>query len=216
MVSLGEKAMNRQFVRLGLGLGASAFLSAPAFAHHVMGGRMPATFGEGILSGLGHPVIGLDHLAAVIAVGCLAAAHRSASVLTVVFVLAMTGGVALHLHGTAVPGAEILVALTVLALGVLMVVRGNMAAGVAALLFAMVGAIHGYALGESIYGAERTPLYAYLIGLAVIQGVIALAATHVTRSLLRGSPGLSAMRLVGAGIAGIGLAILMQQVIPGA
>jgi len=208
--------MKRQLVRLGLGLGASVFVSAPAFAHHVMGGRMPATFGEGILSGLGHPVIGLDHLAAVVAVGCLAATHRSASVLAVVFVLAMTGGVALHLHGTAVPGAEVLVALTVLALGVLMVVRGNMPAGAAAVLFAMVGVIHGYALGESIYGAERGPLYAYLIGLAVIQSVIALAATHVTRSLLRGSSDLSAVRLVGAGIAGIGLAILVQQVIPGA
>jgi urease accessory protein len=215
MVSPGEKAMKRQLVRLCLGLGASALVSAPAFAHHVMGGRMPATFGEGILSGLGHPVIGLDHLAAVVAVGCLAAAHRSASVLAVVFVLAMTGGVALHLHGTAVPGAEILVALTVLALGVL-IVRGNISAGTAAVLFAMVGVIHGYALGESIYGAERAPLYAYLIGLAVIQSVIALAATHVTRSLARASPDLSAVRLAGAGIAGIGLAILMQQVIPGA
>lgn len=208
--------MKRQLVRLGLGLGASAFVSAPAFAHHVMGGRTPATFGEGILSGLGHPVIGLDHLAAVVAVGCLAAAHRSASALAVAFVLAMMGGVALHLHGTAVPAAESLVALTVLALGALMVMRGNMSAGAAVVLFAIVGVIHGYVLGESIYGAERTPLYAYLIGLAVIQSVIALTAAHVTRSLARGSPDLSAVRLVGAGIAGIGLAILMQQVIPGA
>ena len=172
--------MKRQLVRLGLGLVASAFGSAPAFAHHVMGGRMPATFGEGILSGLGHPVIGLDHLAAVVAVGCLAAAHRSASALAVAFVLAMIGGVVLHLHGTAVPGAEILVALTVLALGALMVMRRNMSAGAAVVLFAMVGMIHAYALGESI--TERTPLYAYLIGLAVIQSVIVLAA-RVTRSL---------------------------------
>jgi urease accessory protein len=35
-------------------------------------------------------------------------------------------------------------------------------------LFVMVGLIHGYALGESIYGAERTPLAAYPVGLAVI------------------------------------------------
>ena len=193
--------MKRQLVRLGLGLVASAFGSAPAFAHHVTGGRMPATFGEGILSGLGHPVIGLDHLAAVVAVRCLAAAHRSASALAVVFVLAMTGGIALHLHGTAVPAAEILVALTVLALGALMVMRGNMSAGAAVVLFAIVGVIHGYVLGEAIFGAERTPLYAYLIGLAVIQSVIALTAAHVTRSLVRGSSGLSAVRLVGAGIA---------------
>jgi urease accessory protein len=216
MVVPGEIAMNLQLVRLGLGLGASAFGSAPAFAHHLMGGRTPTTFGEGILSGLGHPVIGLDHLAAVIAVGCLAAAHRSASALAVAFVLAMVGGVALHLHGTSVPGAEILVALTVLALGVLMVLRRDMSARAAVGLFAMVGVIHGYALGESIYGAERTPLYAYLIGLAVIQSLIVLAAAHATRSLVRGPFDLSGLRLVGAGIAGIGLAVLMQQVIPGA
>jgi urease accessory protein len=208
--------MKRQLVGLGLGLVASAFGSVPAFAHHMMGGRTPATFGEGILSGLGHPVIGLDHLAAVIAVGCLAAAHRSAWALAVAFVLAMVGGVALHLHGTSVPGAEILVALTVLALGLLIVLHRDMSVGAAVILFAMVGVIHGYALGESIYGAERTPLYAYLIGLAIIQGVIALTAAYVTRSLARGSPEVSTVRLVGAGIAGIGLAILMQQVIPGA
>jgi urease accessory protein len=215
MVVPGEKPMNWQMIRLGLGLLASAFGSAPAFAHHLMGGRTPATFGEGILSGLGHPVIGLDHLAAVIAVGCLAAAHRSASALAVAFVLAMMGGVGLHLHGTTVPGAEILVALTVVALGLLMVLYRDMSTGAAVVLFAIVGVIHGYALGESIYGAERTPLYAYLIGLAVIQSVIALAAAHMTRSLARGSRDLSTVRLVGAGIAGIGLAILMQQVMPG-
>ena len=51
--------MNRQFARSGLGLIVLALNSAPAFARHVMGGRMAATFGESILSGLGHPVIGL-------------------------------------------------------------------------------------------------------------------------------------------------------------
>src|SRR5689334_13742060 len=143
--------MNRQLNRLSRRLGLSSIVlatsAAPAFAHHVMGGRTPATFGEGILSGLGHPVIGLDHLAAVIAVGCLAAAHRSAWALAAAFVLAMVGGVALHLHGTSVPGAEILVALTVLALGLLIVLHRDMSVGAAVMLFAMVGVIHGYALG---------------------------------------------------------------------
>ena len=52
-------------------------------------------------------------------------------------------------------------------------------------LFAVVGLIHGYALGESIYGAEPTPLYAYLLGLAVIQSAIALAAVQITRAVAR-------------------------------
>ena len=72
----------------------SSLSAEPAFAHHVMGGRMPATFAEGLLSGLGHPVIGLDHFAAVVAVGCLAAAHRAGAALAIGFVVAMMAGVA--------------------------------------------------------------------------------------------------------------------------
>lgn len=208
--------MNRQFARLVSSLMALVFGSAPAFAHHLMGGHTPATFIEGILSGLGHPVIGLDHFAAIVAVGCLAAAHRAAPALALGFVLAMMAGVALHLHGTTVPGAEILVALSVVALGVVMLRGREIAASTAILLFAAAGLVHGYALGESIYGAEPTPLYAYLLGLAFIQSVIALIAVQMVRSLDRRSAGMSPLRLVGAGIAGIGVAILMQQVVPGA
>jgi len=208
--------MNRQFRRLSLSLIVLAFSGAPALAHHLMGGHTPSTFGEGILSGLGHPVIGLDHLAAVVAVGCLATLHRAAYALAVAFVLAMIAGVALHLHGATVPGAEILVALSVIALGALMLSRRQMPAAAALVLFAMVGIIHGYALGESIHGAEPTPLYAYLLGLAVIQSAIVLAAAKIAGGLLRRSSDLSLLRLVGAGIAGIGLAVLMQQIIPAA
>jgi urease accessory protein len=210
----GEMLMKRQLLRLGWTLTALMLTSAPAFAHHVMGGRTPATFGEGILSGLGHPIIGLDHLAAVVAVGCLAAAHRAGPALAVGFVVAMVAGVALHLHGTPVPAAEIMVALSVIALGAIMLRGQSLAIGAALTLFALVGLVHGYALGESIYGAEPTPLYAYLIGLAVIQSAIALTAMSIARSLARRSADLSPLRLVGAGIAGIGLAILVQQFVP--
>jgi urease accessory protein len=193
-----------------------ALSATNASAHHVMGGRTPATFAEGILSGLGHPIIGLDHLAAVVAVGSLAAVHPAAVALVVAFVVAMMGGVALHLYGAMVPSAEILVALTVIVLGALMLRRTKMSIGAALVLFALVGLVHGYALGESIYGAETTPLYAYLLGLAVIQSAIALAAMKIARSLVERSADLSPLRLVGAGIAGIGLAMLVQQVVPAA
>jgi urease accessory protein len=208
--------MNRQAARLSLSLIVLPLGATNAFAHHVMGGRTPATFVEGILSGLGHPIIGLDHFAAVVAVGCLAAGHPAAVALVIVFVGAMMAGVALHLQGAMVPGAEILVALTVIALGALMLRRRQMSAGAALVLFALVGLVHGYALGESIYGAEPTPLFSYLLGLAVIQSAIALAAMKIARSLAEHSADLSPLRLVGAGIAGIGLAVLVQQVIPAA
>ncbi len=113
--------------RLFLAIAAFASLAEPAFAHHLMGGRMPATFGEGILSGLGHPVIGLDHFAAVVAVGCLAAAHRQGAALAVAFVVAMMCGVAVHLQAVTVPADEILVAVSVILLGTILLRRQRLA-----------------------------------------------------------------------------------------
>src|SRR5689334_1342754 len=135
------------------------------------------------------------------------------SLIVMAFVLAMMAGVALHLHGATMPGAEILVALSVIALGALMLGDRQMPVGAALLLFAMVGAVHGYALGESIYGAEPTPLYAYLLGLAVIQSAVALVAARIAGSIMTRSADISPLRFIGAGIAGIGLAVLMQQLI---
>jgi urease accessory protein len=94
-----------------------------ALAHHVMRGKLPASLPEGLLSGLGHPIIGLDHLAAVLAVGLLAAAHRLGPMLIVSYVLAQIAGAAVHVQGTSVPAAEIVVALSVIALGALLVVQ---------------------------------------------------------------------------------------------
>jgi urease accessory protein len=193
---------------------AAALVAEPAFAHHVMGGRMPATFAQGLLSGLGHPVIGLDHFAAVVAVGCLAAMHRAGAGLALGFVIAMIAGVAAHLQGATVPGAELLVAGSVILLGGVLLMRRDLSAAMALVLFVAVGWLHGYALGESIYGAEQTPLVAYLLGLAVIQSAIALVAMTAARWLASGAAATSPLRFVGAGIAGIGLAVLVQQLVP--
>ena len=186
--------------------------AGPALAHHPMGGVTPATFADGLLSGLGHPVIGLDHFAAVIAIGCLASAHRAASGLAIGFVLAMMAGVAVHLLGPPLPGAELLVALSVIGLGILMLTQPPMTTAVALMVFAAVGLLHGYVLGESIYGAEPTPLAAYLLGLAVIQGAIAIGAVYLARKAVQIASGRMPLRLAGAGVASIGLAIVVLEV----
>src|SRR5262245_24940958 len=204
--------MNRQSA--GLGLLLLALCATNASAHHVMGGRMPATFINGLLSGLGHPTIGIDHFAAIVAVGCLAATHKAAPTLVIGFIAAVMAGVALHLHGAILPAAELLVAITVIALGAVLVGNRQMPTAPVLTLFALVGLVHGYALGESIYGAEPTPIYAYLIGTAVVQGGIALMAMKIASGFADGPATLSPLRLVGAGIAGVGLAVLVQHVVP--
>ena len=198
-------------------LAAFALMTGPALAHHVMDRQLPATFVEGLLSGLGHPIIGIDHFIAVVAIGCLAALHRNGSALAIGFVLAMIAGAAVHVRSATVPGGEILIALTLMILGAAMLLHRRISPAVAIALFAAVGLVHGYALGESIYGAESTPLAAYFTGLAVIQTAIALTAMAVVRALSRSwTADLLPLRLVGAGIAGFGFAALAQQLMPGA
>jgi len=194
-------------------LGASVM---PALAHHVMDGKLPKTFVEGLLSGLGHPVIGPDHLAAVIAVGCLAALHRRGATLAVGYVLAMIVGVALHVRGTTVPGAELLVALSVLLLGATMIWRQPVNAGLVTGLFVITGLVHGYALGESIVGAEPAPLASYFVGLAVIQSLIALVAFKLARLIAapgKGTPLL--LRGAGVAVAAVGVVGLVMQFVTG-
>jgi urease accessory protein len=157
----------------------------PAWAHHVMGGKLPQTFLQGLLSGLGHPVIGFDHLAAIVGVGILAAlAGRSAAVV-LAFSVAVIAGVGLHLAKLDLPASELFVGLTTLLIGALVIARQSMGAGLAVLLFAVAGVVHGYALGESIVGAEASPLTAYLLGLLVIQTAIGVSVYAAVRGLAR-------------------------------
>ena len=52
-------------------------------------------------------------------------------------------------------------------------------------LFALAGFLHGYALAESIVGAESSPLMAYLLGLLVMQTAIGVVVYAAVRSLAR-------------------------------
>ena len=77
-----------------------AFLFRRArIAHHPMGGKTPSTFIEGLLSGFGHPMIGPDHLAFLVAVGIIVGVGGLNLALPAVFVFAMAIGVALHVKG---------------------------------------------------------------------------------------------------------------------
>ena len=195
---------------------ASALAASPALAHHVMGGDMSVTAWQGLLSGLGHPIIGLDHLAAVIAVGCLAAGQRRGSLLALGYVLAMVIGAAAHIGEATVAGAEAFVAISVAFLGLMLLRSEPLRLDLAAALFAFAGLLHGYALGESIAGAEPAPLSAYFVGLALVQAAVVLVTLHVARVLAgRGAMRPVLVRALGVGVAAIGLIGLVQQVTAG-
>lgn len=186
----------------------------PAFAHHVMGGKLPETFLQGFLSGLGHPVIGLDHFAAIVGVGLLAAIAGRSVGLVLAFSAAMIAGVGVHLAKVDVPVSELLVGLSTLTIGALVIARRSIGTAVAALLFAIAGLLHGYALGESIVGAQTSPLFAYLAGLLVIQTLIGAGAYVITKRVMTLRPAsLTAAGLLVVLLGGVSTAVAASALI---
>ena len=188
--------------------------TAGASAHHPMGGATPQTLWHGLLSGFGHPVIGLDHLAFVVAMGLLAAPLARGALMPLAFLAAGAVGSALHVRGVDLPFAEAAVALSVLALGVLILTRRNVSTPALAGLFAAAGLFHGHALAESIVGAEPAPLAAYFVGLVAVQYVIALAAMLAARWIAAERPALSrpAATAAGIAIAAVGIGALVAGI----
>ena len=198
-----------------------ALLAEPALAHHMMGGALPQTVAQGLLSGLGHPIIGVDHLVAIIGVGIIAATISRGFTPTIArgfapaisgfasailgfapalaFSAAMIGGVALHLARAYLPAAELLVGLSTVAVGLSIVASSTLGVVSAGGLFAMAGLVHGYALGESIVGAEPTPLGAYLVGLLVVQSLLAGGAFALTRAVTGKETALRRVAIVASG-----------------
>ena len=182
--------------------------ATPALAHPPMGGMTPETFSQGLLSGLGHPIIGLDHLAALVGVGLVASRFVRGLTLPAFWVVAMAAGVGLHLMSADLPYAEALVALSVVAIGLAATIRTTLPYAAIAALFVAGGAVHGYALGEAIIGAETTPLAAYLIGLVAVQTALTTGIAFAARSLAKGSLAAPALRFAGLAVAVTGVAAL--------
>jgi hypothetical protein len=104
------------------------FLASPALAHHPLGGEAPQTVAHGLISGLAHPVIGLDHLAFIVLIGLAAAFQGAAMSGPLAFIAATLAGTGLHLAGVMLPLAELVITASVVALGAL-VVLGRQVAG---------------------------------------------------------------------------------------
>lgn len=205
-----------------IALGSSGLLAllltAPALAHHPLGNQTPSTFIEGFLSGLGHPVIGLDHLAFVVAVGLLAATRARGVILPITFVLTALVGTGIHLAEVSLPWAEFWISASVLAVGLLIAFGSQFPTLALTALAGFAGIFHGYAYGESIIGATPAPLTAYLLGFTAIQLAIALGAFWLGRRGLEFKTApehqtTAHLRKAGWAIGGIGLALTYAQVL---
>lgn len=204
----------RPFLKIvGLGVGSLLALSglAPAFAHHAFGGEIPQVWWQGFLSGLAHPLIGLDHLAFIVAIGLISAGQNWRYGIPLGFVLAALGGTALHIAGIDLGLTELGIAASVVIFGLLLVQAQQVQGWVLLLFGSLAGLFHGYAYAEAIIGAGLMPLLSYLIGFTITQYGIALVSLLGAEFWGSRFPGLR--RWAGWGITLVGSVFLTLAVV---
>src|SRR5262249_56840617 len=96
-------------------VGSVPSLISPAFAHPFMGGELPSTAWQGLLSGLGHPIIGIDHFAFTVGVGLISQLAGRIVLLPLLFVAGSVLGCFMHVQGFDLPWPEVVIGLRVAA-----------------------------------------------------------------------------------------------------
>ena len=188
-----------------LGIAALLLLStiSVAFAH-----ADAASITGGFLSGFFHPITGLDHVVAMVAVGLWGAflGRPAIWILPIVFPLVMAFGGALGIAGVNIPYIETGIALSGVVLGLAVAFAVRPPLWIAAILVGAFAIFHGHAHGTELPNAANPLIYS--IGFVIGTGLLHLAGI-LFGELTRWSWGNIAVRAGGVVIALIGLAFLL-------
>lgn len=170
-------------------VGGAVLAATPGWTHHPFEGVEPQDLGlvQGLVSGLGHPLLGTDHLVFLLAIVVTTALTTRRWVLPLLASGLAGSGLAVLVGATPGPSLGLVLELVV---SLSLVAAGLVHAGLlpAWLLLPLMG-VHGFLLGEPMIGAEPTPLLAYGLGLLLSQGALLLVAT----ALLAQSRGILAL-----------------------
>jgi urease accessory protein len=163
----------------------------------------------GWLTGFLHPLTGLDHLAAMVAVGlwsALAARRAWPDLLwaPLGFAAMLLVGALLGLQGIQLPAVEPMIAVSLLVIGLLVLTRWHVPGAAAAALVGVFAVFHGLAHGYELAGdANALPTVAGMLTATLLLHGAGLAAGWALRHASVWVP-----RLAGAGVALFGLALL--------
>ncbi|MGJ7508661.1 HupE/UreJ family protein [Variovorax sp. GT1P44] len=178
-------------------------LARSAFAH------VEAGEATGFLAGLSHPVSGLDHVLAMVAVGLWGAQLGAPAiwVLPVAFPLVMAIGGLLGLLGVPLPGVEIGIAASALTLGGAILSGRRVPLALAAVLVGCFAIFHGHAHGTELPPGQSGLLYS--LGFVVATGC--LHAVGILIGVLQRWPsGRVALRVAGGAVGVAGLFFMRQ------
>jgi urease accessory protein len=147
-------------------IGLVIFCATSAFAHPQKGEAV------GFLTGFRHPISGLDHVLAMVAVGMWGAQLGAPALwlLPVAFPMVMAFGGMLGLIGVPLPGIEYGIAASAILLGAAVMFEVRPPLGVAAALVGLFAIFHGHAHGTELPPGQSALLYS--IGFVIATGCL--------------------------------------------
>lgn len=181
-------------------------LCAPtAFAHPQKGDAV------GFLTGFRHPISGLDHVLAMVAVGLWGAQLGRPAIwlLPVAFPMVMATGGMLGLMGVPLPGTEYGIALSAIMLGAAVMLEVRPPLAVAAILVSVFAIFHGHAHGTELPAGQSALLYSmgFVIATGCLHAVgIGIGTVH------RSGWGQKALRVAGSLVAVGGVFFLWKAI----
>jgi urease accessory protein len=162
----------------------------------------------GFVSGFMHPLTGWDHIAAMVAVGLWGAYLGAPAMwlLPVIFPMVMSLGGALGVLGVPMPGVEVGIALSGVALGLMVAFAAKPPLWIAAVLVGFFAIFHGHAHGKEMPVSSNAMTYA--VGFVIATGLLHLSG--IALGLLVKWPwGRIMVRATGVAISGVGFLFLL-------
>jgi urease accessory protein len=167
---------------------AAAAIPAVAFAH------TGHDAGHGLVQGFMHPLGGLDHVLAMIAVGVIAVqlGGRALWALPLSFVATMAIAGFAGMAGLMLPGLEAGIALSVIVLGAIISTRIRLSVIVAASMVAAFAIFHGYSHGLEMVNTRS----GFAFGLGFVSATVLLHLTGIGLGLALGRIAVSSSRRI--------------------
>lgn len=139
----------------------------------------PEGAGGGFVTGFLHPIMGVDHLVAMVAVGLWGAflGERALWILPIVFPSIMAVGAAFGIVGLEIPLVEFVIALSGVVLGALIALRVRAPLAIAMVLVGIFAIFHGYAHGVEM--PEQISAITYSAGFVIGTGLLHLAGVAI-------------------------------------
>jgi urease accessory protein len=192
---------------LGVALVVALVLTSRPAVTHVVDGSATG----GFLGGFAHPLFGLDHVVAMVAVGLWGSFLGPPAIwlLPITFPIVMAVGGAIAILGVPVPAVEIGIALSAIVLGGMIALAARPPLVVAALIVGAFAIFHGHAHGAEL--PPGTDAVAFSVGFVIATGMLHLVG--IAFGLLTRWPvGRIGVRIAGAGIALIGALFLSKAI----